>query len=276
MNAGSRSSTSAAAGRWLPFALALALAGASASTLAQAPAAPLAEAAGTASFDPHNMTGQWARFPGFSRAPVDPKLVPPPPGKLLLRAKYAGPYEAKRAAERASDARGEPIAAPGVDCLPYGMPEMMSAIYPLEILQTPGQVTIIAEAMSQVRRIYLGKPQQKIGEVAPGYYGHSVGHWDGDTLIVDTIGVKESVLGHSEMPHSDQMRITERFRLVTPEILDDQITVEDPVVLEQPWTFTFAYKRMKDYELLEYVCENNHEYIDDKGVTHIRLQDIGK
>jgi len=225
------------------------------------------------SASPPNITGQWARYPGFARTPPDPKLVPPPPGKLLLKAQYAGPYEKHRAAERESDLKGEPIAAPGTDCLPYGMPEMMSAIYPLEILQTPGQVTIIAEAMSQVRRIFLDKPQGKIGEIAPGYYGRSVGHWDGDTLVVDTIGVKESVLGHSEMPHSAQMRITERLHLVAPDILHDEITVEDPVVLEKPWTFTFGYRRLPSYEMLEYVCENNHEYVDEKGVTHVRLQD---
>ena len=235
---------------------------------------PGAAAAPAAPFDPRDLTGDWQRYPGFSRTGVDPRYVPPPAGKLMLKAQYAAPYEQKRAAERASDERGEPIAAPGVDCQPYGMPEMMSAIYPLEILQTPGQVTIIAEAMSQVRRIYLDKPQAKIGEVPPSYYGHSVGHWEGDTLVVDTIGVKESVLGHSEMPHSDQMRIRERFHLVAPGILHDEITVEDPVVLEKPWTFTFGYKRMQNYQMMEYVCENNHEYVDDKGVTHIRLQDL--
>jgi hypothetical protein len=242
--------------------------------VAGTPETRVASAAGssTAAVD---FTGDWQRYPGFSRggpAP-DPATLPPPAGKMQLKAKYKGPYDAQRAKEAASDANGEPIAASGVDCLPYGMPEMMSAIYPLEILQTSNQVTIIAEAFSQVRRIYLGKTQSKIEDVAPGYYGHSVAHWDGSTLVVDTVGVKESVLGHSEMPHSDKMRITERLHLVTPDILHDQITVEDPVTLEQPWTFTFAYKRMPNYEMLEYICENNHEYIDDKGVTHLRLQD---
>ena len=236
-------------------------------------AADVAKVPGAAAA-PADFTGDWQRYPGFGRgAPPDPATLPPPAGKMMLKAKYKGPYDAKRAKEAASDANGEPIAGSGVDCLPYGMPEMMSAIYPLEILQTPGQVTIIAEAFSQVRRVFIGKTQPKIEDVPPGYYGHSVAHWEGSTLVVDTVGVKESVLGHSEMPHSDQMRITERLHLVTPDILHDQITVQDPVTLEQPWTFTFAYKRMANYEMLEYVCENNHEYIDDKGVTRLRLQD---
>jgi len=225
---------------------------------------------------PVDLTGAWQRYGFISRPGVDPRYAAPPEGKLMLRPAYAKRYNTRTKAEEASDAAGKPIAAPGVDCLPYGMPEMMSAIYPLEILQTPGQVTIIAEAFSQVRYIYLNEPQKKVGDVPPGYYGHSVGRWEGDTLVVDTIGVKDSVLGHEEMPHSDKMRITERFHLVAPDILHDDITVSDPVTLEKPWHFSFAYKRMKGYQLQEYVCENNHEYIDDNGVTHVRLHDLSQ
>ena len=156
-------------------------------------------------------------------------------------------------------------------CLPDGMPQMMFAIYPLEILQTRGQVTIIEEAYTQVRRIYLGKPQLAIEDVAPGYYGRSVGHYEGDTLVVDTVGIKQSVRGRSDLPHSDQVHIEERIRLLAPDILQDQITTVDPKVLLKPWTVTYAYRRMPGYEMLEYVCENNREYVDDKGVTHVRL-----
>src|SRR5579875_551083 len=225
---------------------------------------------------PVNITGTWQRYGFFSRPGVDPRYAAPPEGKMMLKPAYAKAYDERTKAEQISDAEGKPIAAPGVDCLPYGMPEMMSAIYPLEILQTPGQVTIIAEAFSQVRRIYLNEPQKKIGDVPPGYYGHSVGRWEGDTLVVDTIGIKDSVLGHEEMPHSGEMRITERFHLVAPDILHDDITVTDPVTLEKPWHFSFAYQRMKGYQMQEYVCENNHEYVDDNGVTHVRLHDLPK
>jgi hypothetical protein len=153
------------------------------------------------------------------------------------------------------------------------MPQMMFPIYPLEFLQTHGQLTIIAEAMSQVRRIYFNQPQAKVEDVPPEYFGHSVGHWEGGTLLVDTVGVKEDVLGYQDTPHSDQMHIKERFRLAAPDILHDEVTIEDPTVLEKPWTFTFAYKRSPGYQMLEYVCENNREYVDDKGVTRMKLQD---
>src|SRR3984885_190979 len=142
-------------------------------TLAIAHAADAPKAPGSAAA-PADFTGDWQRYPGFGRGgPPDPATLPPPAGKMMLKPKFQGPYDAKRARENASDAKGEPIAGSGVDCLPYGMPEMMSAIYPLEILQTPGQVTVVAEAFSQVRRIYVGKTQPKIEEVPPGYYGHS-------------------------------------------------------------------------------------------------------
>jgi hypothetical protein len=154
------------------------------------------------------------------------------------------------------------------------MPTMMAvAVYPIEILQTAKQITIIAEAFSEVRRIYLDKPQAKIDDVAPGYYGRSVGKWDGDTLVVDTVGIKPTVNGYRGMPHSDQMRITERFKLMAPDVLHDQITIEDPVVLEKPMTYTLAYKRMADYEMVEFVCDNNREYVDEKGIVRLKVQE---
>ncbi|MGH8259378.1 MAG: hypothetical protein ACREUG_06770, partial [Steroidobacteraceae bacterium] len=236
----------------------------------QAKAAPAAWA-----HQPVDLDGTWQRY-GFFGRKVDRRYAAPPDGRLLLKPAYAKAYNARTKADEASDAQGKPIAGAGVDCLPYGMPQMMSAIYPLEILQTPGQVTIIAEAFSEVRRIYLGEPQEKAGDAPPGYYGHAVGHWEGKTLVVDTIGIKDSVLGYEGMPHSDRMRIEERLWLVSPDILHDRITVTDPVTLEKPWTFTFAYQRMKGYHMQEYVCENNHEYLDDKGITHIRMHDLSQ
>jgi len=116
-------------------------------------------------------------------------------------------------------------------------------------------------------------PQSKPDDVAPGYYGRSVGHWDGDTLVVDTIGIKPSIGGYRGMPHSDQMRITERIRLVAPDYLHDQITIDDPVVLEKPVTYTLGYKRMPNYEMVEFVCDNNREFVDEKGVVRLQVHD---
>jgi hypothetical protein len=219
-----------------------------------------------------DLTGVWGHaFPRPDQPATDPRLNPPPPPEPELTAAYAADYAKLRAAEKASDRAGAPLANASTECLPDGMPQMMFAIYPLEILQTPGQVTVIEEAMSQVRRVWLGQPQMAIDDVPPGYFGHSVGRWEGDELVVDTVGVKESVKGPRDLPHSDQMRIAERIRLLTPDILQDQITITDPKALAKPWTVTYAYHRMPGYQMLEYVCENNRDYVDDKGVTQVRL-----
>jgi hypothetical protein len=217
-----------------------------------------------------NLTGAWVPF-GAGRG-ADPKLAPPPAGPIVLKAEYAKAYEARRQADAEATKRGEPPASAAVLCSPYGMPRMMAvATYPVEILQTPGQVTIITEAFSEVRRVFMSQPQQPIDEVPPGYYGHSVGRWDGETLVIDTVGIKETVPGYNNIPHSGRMRITERMRLVAPDVLHDQITIEDPVVLEKPVVYTLAYRRLPDYKMVEFICENNREYVDAQGKVRMRL-----
>jgi hypothetical protein len=190
-----------------------------------------------------------------------------------LKSPYKEQYEALRAREREANARGEQLASRPL-CEPYGMPSMMQvAVYPMEIIQTPRQVTIITEAFSEVRRIYMGKAQLSLDDVDPGYYGHSVGHWDADTLVVDTIGIKPSVRGYQGLPHSDKMRIAERIRRTTPTALEDQITIDDPVMLEKPLTYTISYNFVPNYEMVEFVCENNREYVDENGIVRMKLRD---
>jgi len=221
---------------------------------------------------PPDLTGIWGVYRGGRGA--DPKLAPPPASPLLLKPEYKKPYDERRALEAEANKRGEQLATTGAQCIPYGVPTMMSvAIYPVEFIQTPKQITIISEAFSEVRRVYMNVPQSKPEDVAPGYYGRSVGHWDGDTLVVDTVGIKPSIGGYRGMPHSGQMHITERIRLVAPDYLHDEITIDDPVVLEKPVTYTLGYKRMPNYEMVEFVCDNNREYVDEKGVVRLQVHD---
>jgi hypothetical protein len=160
-------------------------------------------------------------------------------------------------------------------CLPEGMPAMMGATFPIEILQSKGQVTIIEEAFTQVRRILLDRPQKAVDDVEPGFYGYSVGRWEGATLVVETIGVRENVL-YQNVPHSKDMRIKERFTLAANGQLRNEVTIEDPEFLERPWTVNFAYTRMPNYTLLEYICEDNREYADEKGLQKIRTDPPAK
>jgi hypothetical protein len=251
---------SALRGRLLPAVACGLLVAISHATMAQSPAPP-------------DITGSWMRQgftvgvrPAGGPSPAAPPPAPPPP----LKPAYVKEWQAKLQAIREADAKGQPLANNAVACLPDGMPGMMTAVFPMEILQSRGQITIIQEAYTQVRRILMDRPQLALDDVEPGFYGHSVGHWEGDTLVVDTIGVKESVR-YQNVPHSKEMRIRERMRLVAADTLWNEITIEDPALLEKPWTFTFAYQRMKDYTLLEYICEDNREYKDDQGRQQIRV-----
>jgi len=228
-------------------------------------AAVLAGAAAAQSETRPDLTGSWERYRGQAGDPATPPPESPPPLKAPLLAEW----QARRAAEREADARGEPLASNYTHCIPDGVPSMMSGPFPFEIVQSATQVNIAQEAYSQIRRIYLDKPQVTLDEIELGFYGRSVGEWRDDTLVVDTIGIKDYVR-FRDVPHTRDMRVTERFRLVTPDILWDEITIEDPEVLERPWTVTFAYKRMPGYEIIEYVCEDNREYADENGVTRLR------
>ena len=218
-----------------------------------------------------DITGSWERYGarGGAGAQRDATMPPPAP-QPPLKPEYLKEWQTKLQAAREADAKGTPLATNATLCLPEGMPAMMGATFPMEILQSRGQVTVIEEAFTQVRRIFLDQPQKAIEDVEPGFYGYSVGRWEGDTLVVDTVGIKESVR-YQNVPHSDKMQIKERIHLVAGNILWDEITIEDPVMLEKPWAFTLAYRRNPDYKLLEYVCEDNREYADEGGLQKIRI-----
>ena len=155
-------------------------------------------------------------------------------------------------------------------CIPEGMPGMMQATFPMEILESPGRVTIIQEAFNQVRRVFLDAPAVAPQDAEPRFAGNSTGRWEGSTLVVQTVGIKESVRFRN-VPHSIQVRITERMRLMTDEILENQVTIEDQEYLTKPWTWTWMYKRWPGYRIEEYVCEDNR-YFEDPALKYQRLR----
>jgi hypothetical protein len=217
------------------------------------------------------LMGTWNRYPQIDE-PIDPKFpapkpIPAPP----LKAPYLAAWQQEQQKAREADARGQPLYTGYTQCLPDGMPAMMMAMFPMEVLQTPGQVTIVQEAYAQIRRIYLNEKPLAVEDAEPGYWGHSAGHWEGDTLVVDTVGIKETVRFRN-VPHSPQMRIHERIHLVLAKYMVDEVTVEDPVYLDGTWSFTYAYERLPGYKMMEYVCDSNREYKDPvTGGTRLRV-----
>ncbi len=199
-----------------------------------------------------NFTGIWERAEGIRFNPTN-ELPPFTPA-------YAQKYKDALAAR----SRGEVVADPTSRCLPPGMPRLMVASYPLEILQTAGQVTIIAEWSSQVRRIFTdGRGHPPEDELDVTFNGHSIGHWEGQTLVVDTVGLRgDTSFDASPLQHSDQIKVSERLRLADPKTIEDVITVTDPLAFTKPWVVTRHYKRgAAGLQIMEYVCEENNREI---------------
>lgn len=224
--------------------------------------------AGIAMAAPPSLTGTWDHAPGTK---IDPRVtsavqVPPPP----LKQPYLADWLTQQQKAKEADARGQPLFSGYTQCLPDGMPAMMMAMFPMEILQTPGQVTIIQEAYNQTRRIYLGEKQLAIDDAEPGFWGHSVGHWEGDTLVVNTVGIKDEVRFRGA-PHSPNMQIDERIHALPGGMLQDDVVVTDPDYLTGPWKFSWKYVRKPGYKMLEYVCESNREY-EDPNTGGVRMR----
>jgi hypothetical protein len=187
-----------------------------------------------------------------------------------LKPDYLETWRAEQARNAELTRQGLPPVSSGMACLPEGMPAMMLSIFPMEVLETPGQVTIVQEAFNQVRRIYLDEEPLAPEDAEPRFSGHSVGRWEGDTLVVETVGVKDYVRFRN-VPHSMGMRVTERISLVHDEIMQNQVTVEDPEFLTGPWTWTWMYRRWPGYRIQEYVCEDNR-YFEDPALEYQRLR----
>jgi hypothetical protein len=195
----------------------------------------------------------------------------PPPGtpseKPVLKGKYLQDYQAW---QHAVETKGGQVAHEGSYCTPPGMPGIMGVgQYPIEFLFTPGRVTTHHEAWMQWRNIYTdgrGHPE----DLDATFEGDSIGHWEGGTLVVDTVGIKQSVALAMGMKHSDKMHIIERIHLAKddPDTLVVEMTVEDPVALLKPWVHTLTYKRSREWQLLEFICaENDRNPVDAQGNT---------
>jgi hypothetical protein len=196
----------------------------------------------------------------------------PPPEKPALKGQYLQDYQAW---QHEVESKGGEIAHEGSYCTPPGMPGIMGiGQYPMEFLFTPGRVTTHHEAWMQWRNIYTdgrGHPD----DLEASFEGDSIGHWEGGTLVVDTVGIKDSVALAMGMKHSDKLRITERIHLAKgdPDSLVDEMTVEDPAALVKPWVHTLTYKRSREWQLLEFECaENDRNPVDKSGKTGFKRE----
>jgi len=147
---------------------------------------------------------------------------------------------------------------PNLRCLPHAPPRMWAHFVMRKVIQTPDSLMILDEYMSQYREIFLdGRALPKDPE--PMFKGYSVGRWEGDTLLVETIGIKENWFNGEGYPLTDQARVIERIRRVNYGNLEVEVTVDDPTVYTKPWTRTIRLLLVLDTDLLEYICNENEK-----------------
>jgi hypothetical protein len=250
---------------WLSAALVCLLPGSTSSIRAQATPAHPDFTGVYFPFNPNAAArGRGAATPGAAGARGG-ALAPPRPvavidgrdGRPATAPKLTAEYLAKWEVMRKSRMAGSSDTDPNANCLSAGMPSMMGMAYGMEIQHTKDKVTIYGELNDVYRRIYLDgrKPQQRTLD-DPTFSGYSVGHWEGDTLVVDTVAIREDALFDTFSPHSDQFTVRERIRFTSPGILEDRITVTDPKALLEPFTSVRTYRKVSapNDELREFSC----------------------
>jgi len=144
-------------------------------------------------------------------------------------------------------------------CWPVGVPgfSAYSLVEPFYFYQSPDKVVVINQGGPEIRRVYLNVTHSK--DVKPSWYGESVGHYDGDTLVVDTIGFNDKTfLDNYRTPHTDKLHVTERWRLIEDgKKLEILMTIDDPGTFNQPWQALRQYDRV-NRTLSEDICSENN------------------
>ena len=158
-------------------------------------------------------------------------------------------------------------------CTPDGVPRILASPYPFEIVQSPerGEIHILYELNHVIRLIEINKPMASSDELEtfPFFSGHSVGHFEGDTLVVETAGFNEKTfLDNSGAPHTDQLRTVERIRKINGgKELEDVVTIHDPGVFTKDWSARFVYQPRSDIRMMDYACGEKHRDLSPvKGV----------
>jgi hypothetical protein len=200
--------------------------------------------------------------------PLANKPVPRmPDGHPDLNGIYIAPYHSIRVVDKITLKPGAEKYNVGPDytfslgehCLPRGVPDTIGEPYPIQIVQTPSLVVILYEAGELFRVIPTdGRPHPK--NLDPTWMGNSVGHWDGDTLVVDVTGVNDKV-SVGEYRHTTAYHVVERFQRTAYDTLKYSATIDDPNVFAAPWTEVGTFTLHPEWDIQEYICdENNHDY----------------
>jgi hypothetical protein len=210
-----------------------------------------------------DMTGVWqggSTRPGTWEEANAPTPVPTPArgGGNPPPAREPAPYQdwAKAKVQESFDRRG--IDDPVARCLMEGIPRSTTiGLFPMQIIQTPTQVIMLYEVFHEFRVIPLNAKHPD--DMEPSYMGDSVGHWEGDTLVVDVTSFNDKTwIGPTGSFHSEAMHVTERYTRVDYNRINYEVTVEDPKVLTKPWVIRSSIMLRPGTRLREYECVENN------------------
>jgi hypothetical protein len=160
---------------------------------------------------------------------------------------------------------------PRSSCMPAGVPAFMlfPVVEPIFFVQSPKVVLMIFAGDAQIRHIYLDVPHS--AHPKPSWYGESVGHYDGDTLVIDTIGFNDKTyVDNFRTPHSANLHVVERWKLADDKTMRVTFTVDDPDTFNEPWTATYSFHRIERPLFDEEVCAENNTLLFD---YHIPIAD---
>ena len=217
-----------------------------------------------------NLSGLWQPVGSYTFDPADPRgaraadleRYPMTPWGLEK-------FKANKPAH--GDAQSEESNDPTNKCFPPGAPRSYVTPYPVEFVQSPTRLAMLFEYDVVYRTVYLdGRGHPKDAEAT--WMGHSIGKWEGNTLVVHTTGFNGKGwidrVGH---PYSEQLELTERFRLVDKETLQLDLTFHDPKTYTRDWTGQKIFKLKPTWELKEYVCEDNYTFDEFQAETGVKF-----
>ena len=150
-----------------------------------------------------------------------------------------------------------PTTVNAVGCFPPGTPRIYLQPFPMEIVQTPARVLMIFEFNHFIRQIWTDGRGHNT-DLGSTWFGDSIGHWEGDTLVVDTIGLNDKTwIDRAGHPHSDQLHVVERLRRPEPNTLQIGLTIEDPKAYTKSWGGQLTFQLHPTWNITEMVCEDN-------------------
>ena len=205
--------------------------------------------------DPHDLSGVWNMRRGYggnAYGRVGPDLTEWGQEQFKLsKSSNAGDYTLEQT--------NDPVIT---RCYPPGTPRIYLQPFPFEIVQTPKETLLLYEYDHTVRRVFTdGRTHPE--DVTPTYMGDSIGHWEGDTFVVDTVGFNTKTwldrVGHA---HSDQLHVIERFKRVNLNDLELDVTMEDAKALKTPWTVHMSFQVHADWSIEEQVCTDNGDFVN--------------